>query len=36
MEGVFKFLEGTYSDLVVPSVTFGILILFFLAIVRKN
>jgi ABC-type multidrug transport system permease subunit len=36
MEGVFKFLEGTYSDLVVPSVTFGILILFFLAIIRKN
>jgi hypothetical protein len=33
---MFKFLSGSYSDLVVPSMTFGILILFFLAIIRKN
>ncbi len=36
VEGVFEFLEGTYSDLILPSMTFGVLVLFFLAIVRKN
>ena len=35
-EGVFKFLEANYSDLILASITFGVLILFFLAIIRKN
>jgi hypothetical protein len=35
LEGVFKFLEAIYSDLILASITFGILILFFLAIIRK-
>jgi hypothetical protein len=36
LEGKFKFLEETYSDIILPSIIFGILVLFFLAIVRKN
>lgn len=36
LESVFEFLEETYSDLILPSMTFGVLVLFFLAIVRKN
>ena len=36
LETVFKFLGETYSDLILPSMTFGILVLFFLAIVMKN
>ena len=36
LEGVFKFLEANYSDLILASITFGVLILFFLAIIRKN
>ena len=36
LEGVFKFLEANYSDLILSSITFGVLILFFLAIIRKN
>jgi hypothetical protein len=36
LEGVFKFLEAIYSDLILASITFGVLILFFLAIIRKN
>jgi ABC-type multidrug transport system permease subunit len=36
MEGVFKFLEAVYSDIILASVTFGVLILFFLAIIKKN
>jgi hypothetical protein len=36
LETVFKFLGETYSDLILPSMTFGVLVLFFLAIVRKN
>ena len=36
LEGVFNFLENTYSDVILPSMIFGVLVLFFLAIVRKN
>ena len=36
LEGVFKFLEASYSDLILAFITFGVLILFFLAIIRKN
>jgi hypothetical protein len=36
LEGVFEFLEADYSDIILASVTFGVLILFFLAIIRKN
>jgi hypothetical protein len=36
LEGVFNFLENTYSDIILPSMTFGVLVLFFLAIVRRN
>ena len=36
LEGVFKFLEANYSDLILAFITFGVLILFFLAIIRKN
>ena len=36
LEGVFKFLEANYSDLLLAFITFGVLILFFLAIIRKN
>ncbi|HKG30000.1 MAG TPA: hypothetical protein VKA91_01910 [Nitrososphaeraceae archaeon] len=36
LEGVFKFLEANYSDLILAFITFGVLILLFLAIIRKN
>jgi uncharacterized membrane protein len=36
LEGVYEFLESTYSDAISPFMAFGILILFFLAIVKKN
>ena len=36
LEDVFKFLGETYSDIILPSMIFGVLVLFFLAIVRKN
>ena len=36
LEGIFKFLGDTYSDIILPSMIFGVLVLFFLAIVRKN
>ena len=36
LEGIFNFLEDTYSDIILPSMIFGVLILFFLAIVRKD
>jgi hypothetical protein len=36
MESVLKFLEAVYIDIILASVTFGVLILFFLAIIRKN
>jgi hypothetical protein len=36
LEGVFKFLGEGYSDIILPSMIFGVLVLFFLAIVRKN
>ena len=36
LEGVFNFLQDAYSDIILPSMIFGVLVLFFLAIVRKN
>jgi hypothetical protein len=36
LEGVYEFLESAYSDAILPSMAFGVLILFFLAIVKKN
>ena len=36
LEDVFTFLGDTYSNIILPSMTFGVLILFFLAIVRKD
>ena len=36
LEGVFDFLGNAYSDIILPSMIFGVLVLFFLAIVRKN
>ncbi len=36
LEGVFEFLGETYSDIILPSMIFGVLVLFFLAIVRKD
>jgi uncharacterized protein with PQ loop repeat len=36
LEGVFKFLGEGYSDIILPSMIFGVLVLFFLAIVRKD
>ena len=36
LENIFKFLSTVYSDLIFASVIFGVLILFFLAIIRKN
>ena len=36
LEGVYNFLENTYSDIILPSMIFGVLVLFFLAIVRKD
>jgi hypothetical protein len=36
LEGVFKFLGEGYSDIILHSMTFGVLVLFFLAIVRKD
>ena len=36
LEDIFNFLENTYSDIILPSMIFGVLVLFFLAIVRKN
>ncbi len=36
LEGVFEFLGETYSDIILASMIFGVLISFFLAIVRKN
>jgi hypothetical protein len=36
LETVFEFLGETYSDLLLPSMTFGVLVLFFLAIVKKS
>jgi hypothetical protein len=36
LEGIFNFLENTYSDIILPSMIFGVLVLFFLAIVRKD
>jgi len=35
LEDIFNFLENTYSDIILPSMIFGVLVLFFLAIVRK-
>ena len=36
LETVFEFLGETHSDLILPSMTFGVLVLFFLAIVKKS
>jgi hypothetical protein len=36
LEGVFKFLGEGYSDMILHSMIFGVLVLFFLAIVRKD
>jgi uncharacterized membrane protein required for colicin V production len=36
LEDIFNFLENTYSDIILPSMIFGVLVLFFLAIVRKD
>ena len=36
LEGIYEFLESAYSDAILPSIAFGVLILFFLAIVKKN
>jgi hypothetical protein len=36
LEIVFEFLGNTYSDLILPSMTFGVLVLFFLSIVKKS
>jgi hypothetical protein len=36
LEGVYEFLQSTYSDAILPFMSFGVLILFFLAIVKKN
>ena len=36
LEDIFKFLRTVFSDLIFASVIFGVLILFFLAIIRKN
>ena len=35
LEDVFIFLREGYSDIILPSMIFGVLVLFFLAIVRK-
>ena len=36
LEDVFIFLREGYSDIILPSMIFGVLVLFFLAIVRKD
>ena len=36
LEGVYEFLQSTYIDAILPFMAFGVLILFFLAIVKKN
>jgi hypothetical protein len=36
LEGVYEFLQSTYSDAILPFMAFGVLLLFFLAIVKKN
>ena len=36
LEDVFIFLAEGYSDIILPSMIFGVLVLFFLAIVRKD
>ena len=36
LEGIYEFLQSTYSDAILPFMAFGVLILFFLAIVKKN
>ena len=36
LEGIFNFLENMYSDIILPSMIFSVLVLFFLAIVRKD
>jgi hypothetical protein len=36
LEGVFTFLRNTYTDIILPSMIFGVLVLFFLAIISKN
>jgi hypothetical protein len=36
LEGVFIFLGKTYTDIILPSMIFGVLVSFFLAIVRKD
>jgi hypothetical protein len=36
LESVYEFLQSAYSDAILPSMAFGVLILFFLAIVKKN
>ena len=36
LEDAFIFLAGTYTNIILPSMVFGVLVLFFLAIVRRN
>ena len=36
LEVPYEFLESTYSDAISPFMAFGVLILFFLAIAKKN
>ena len=36
LEHVFTFLEETYADIILASMVFGVLVLFFLVIVKKN
>jgi hypothetical protein len=36
LEAVYEFLQRAYSDAVLAAMAFGVLILFFLAIVKKN
>ena len=36
LEAVYKFLQSTYIDAILPFMAFGIIVLFFLPIVKKN
>jgi hypothetical protein len=36
LEHAFTFIEKTYADIILASMIFGVLVSFFLAIVRKN
>jgi hypothetical protein len=36
LEVIFEILEDTYTNVILPSMVFGVLVLFFLAIVSKK